>query len=555
MPDEPRGFRERFAKRIADTILPPLPPHQDGVGAGTARHRDTSNPAPTEHQDAAPVEVRSQLDTILNPLTGLGSTTLDKGSAARPDTSRRKLTDDELFVLYRFDGLMRRIIDIIPDDATRAGWETRPQTDDPTEKRVNLTADEDKRLDTVSTVNRAWKLGRALGGGFVLIVTREKAPANIQQQARGERGALEAAILKTELKPENVIAVDNLVVLDKTECTVDTYDGDIRSPNYRRPKFYNVSPVTSGIEDYSTLNYARIHHSRLLYFPGAWLPPSRLPENGGVDDSILQALWDSGRDMNQIARAMAALAQELKIDVLKIKDYGKKSSGDQATLLRTKMQILAMAKGILNLVLLGDGDEYITKPANVSGAKDLFQGAQSMLSAVTGMSTTLLFGQAPSGLSTDDKSGRMSWEHVIQAIQQAILYQQLIRLYTIVLAADEGPTNGQLPESWDVFFSPLQEPTDAELAETILKTTQSDKENILLGVYGPDDVARSRYGENGFRVEMLPVTPSEDVPEIEDEPELGPDAVPPDEQINSGGHGRGQMTGEGKGPIGEPAGD
>ena len=62
---------------------------------------------------------------------------------------------------------------------------------------------------------------------------------------------------------------------------------------------------------------------------------------------------------------------------------------------------------------------------------------------------------------------------------------------------------------------------------------QGDKINMEFGVYGPDDVARSRFGENGYSVEMLPVTPVEEPDEPEpEEPEEEPEEEPAEEPVD-----------------------
>src|SRR5262245_50231170 len=60
-------------------------------------------------------------DSILNPLTLLGSQQVDKGAAARPNLGVVPLSDQELRSLYVYNGVAGRIVELLPQKATRRG--------------------------------------------------------------------------------------------------------------------------------------------------------------------------------------------------------------------------------------------------------------------------------------------------------------------------------------------------------------------------------------------------------------------------------------------------
>ena len=105
-----------------------------------------------------------RLDSIANVLTGLG-TSGDKGAQGRPDLTRRTLSFRELRCLYAFNGYAARFVDIVPDDATRKGWDVL--ADDGV---VDVMEAEDKRLGLSSKVADAHRWARLDGGAALLLV-------------------------------------------------------------------------------------------------------------------------------------------------------------------------------------------------------------------------------------------------------------------------------------------------------------------------------------------------------------------------------------------------
>ena len=207
--------------------------------------------------------------------------------------------------------------------------------------------------------------------------------------------------------PLDLATVQELVqlhVFDAREATPVEWDGDIYSKTYREPLFWSFSPNTVGGSRSMSLTanegtlgaLSRVHASRVVYFPGNRVAPSlRWTTASGLDDSVLNAIWDQLRNKASVEQGGACLAQELKIDTVKVEGLASLAVSDQMQLFQDRLSLLAKSKALLNTIVLATGEEYIQNHAQTGGFRDLDAATRAALSAVTGMPQTLLLGTPP----------------------------------------------------------------------------------------------------------------------------------------------------------------
>ncbi len=446
---------------------------------------------------------------IANLLTGLGGDA-DKGAAARPHLGRLRLTDTELTSLYLNGGIAQRILRLIPIEMTRKAWTINDDLDDP-----DALADTDKRLKTRSNIRDVVTWARTYGSAVILMVTEEEQPRTIG--ARAEVRNNPGLLLREPLDPRRLIRVKALQVFDALEATPLTYQGDISDPGYRDPLIWNLSPSAVGVS-MTHSPHAQVHASRILHFRGVPRPPSfrlggirgslSVAGNNALDDSILHAVWDEVRNLSQTMAGGAVLAQEIRENVLKVGGLDGMATSDQKAQVEARISFMAMAKSLLGIVLLGQDDEFTSKVNSPTGFAELSGEAQAMLSAATGIPQTILFGHTPAGLSTDNESGRQTFDRLISGEQEEIR-PQLERIYSLIFASKEGPTKGEIPETWALEFLPLDEMSEKEKADTRKVVADADVLYIDRGVISPQRIEESRFGDKGYQLELLP--PDDDV--------------------------------------------
>lgn len=514
-------LRTLAATAAAAIGAPPAVPFRDTTTRADVLHdrRDTLaevaayGPAGAfeRRTDAGTVAARWD-SSIVNEITGLGGPE-DKGAAARPQ-ARIPLSDAELAALYLDNGIARRIVDVVPAEATRKGWTVTAAADEVGGKRpqVDAAADEDRRLGVVPKLTEAWSLARLWGHSLVLIVTDDEIPSIFRDNPE--------AWLTQPLDPTRVRRVVALQVFDALEAWPIEYDADVRSPSFRDPLIWGLSPSIPGVtRGTAGRTPTAVHASRVLYFRGRRRPPSLRHSTGhlltgarSLDDSELRAVWDEVRNLAQTMAGGATLAQELRESVLKVSGLRALATSDQAAEVQARMRLMARAKSLLGMIVLGEHDEYSNNANPPTGFRELSTEAQAMLSAVTGIPLTILFGHAPAGLSTDDKSGRQSWDRVIRAQQENKLAPHLVKLYGITFAAKQGPTRGEVPIDVRPKFRALLEESDGEIAKTRESIAKADAIYLDRGVVSPEQVA-GRFSASGFQLDLAPDDPPEPVDE------------------------------------------
>lgn len=441
--------------------------------------------------EAPPALPDRRADSMINALTGIGGAR-DKGRAARPDVGQVPLSEGELRALYRFNGLARRIVRLVPQDGTRKGW----RVSDSSKTAAPMTA-EDARLDVRARVRQAWAWARAFGGALIVPILDEVPPPDLAGDPHWKR--------KLALRPLDyslVVRVRSLLVVGRTEASASSWETDITSPGYGRPRTWWISPAMGG-------GSMEVHASRVLRFRGADLPDGALSAGSGWDDSVLQACWDQLRDKTSIGQIAATVAQQLTISVLRLASLDGRATGDAAEAIMRQVRGFMQGLSVSGLALLGAknaagvGDEFEVLNSPVSGFKDLDAAAWEALSAATGIPIPILAGQPPGGLNADGESHLTAWRQLIADEQGAALLEPLTALYRLLYRAAEGPTRGVEPERWEVMFLPLDEPTAKGAAEVAEIQARTDAAYLAAGVLTREQVARGRFGGGDGGIDPL----------------------------------------------------
>jgi phage-related protein (TIGR01555 family) len=420
------------------------------------------------------LDQRHDSSSVFNPYTLLGGET-DKGSVARPNLAPWLLSDEELGALWEQNGLAAKIVSIYPERATREGWAV-----------PDIPNEEEERLRTYDRFQEALNWGGLYGGSALLMVTEEDVPRSF----RGQRGVRPRDWLAQPLNLERVGKLHALQVFDPWEAWIETVDRQLSSPGFRGPLYWRIAS-----EDLQAV----VHASRIVWFRGVKRPPSAQTmdfwrDNRMPDNSVLQRIWDEIRRLTETMQGGAVIAQELRTAVLQVGNLPGVTTGSQAEAFEQRMTWLARFKSLLGVLTIGPNDKYTSDAHSATGFSELSTEAKSMLSAVSDIPETELFGSAPSGLNTDGESGKEHFRSSVSSYQErhrSCFHQ----VYRVVYAQQDGPTRGRAPDEWAVEFHPLNEPSEKEQAETMEIVARTDLAYIDAQVYTPAEVAAQRFGE------------------------------------------------------------
>jgi hypothetical protein len=144
-----------------------------------------------------------------------------------------------------------------------------------------------------------------------------------------------------------------------------------------------------------------------------------------------------------------------------------------STKLMERMQVMNLMKSFSRLFVLGDGETLERSTATLSGIADARDRLAATVAGAAHMPMTRLFGQAPGGLSTDDKSGVSNWDDYVAAHQRQHLEPAVLRMCELMVAAKMVT----VPEdaAVRVKFRPLRTPSEKEEADTRYVHAQADK--------------------------------------------------------------------------------
>lgn len=449
-------------------------------------------PAPVPVQEPSPAppgsDLPSRLDSISNAMTGLGGT-YDKGQQARPTyPAGGLLTLDELEILYRMVPYARRGIDLLPMDMTRKPWFVQASDVSPEDANRIRTSIEtwDLQMETRSKARQALIWGRLYGAGYLWPVVEDGLPLN------------------APLDLSRIRKVYALHVLDGKEVIPLPGMKKITDQNFREPSLYQVTPMGR-----NPVVGGQVHSSRLIRFPGARLPPSIYGDGPAqADDSALQVAWMAIRDRVSVDQGAANWLQSARQNILKVAGLQGLQASDRASAFRERMRLMLQSMGLLNMILLSDGEEFQTISQAITGFRDLDEHSRAALSVAFNMPQALLFGEAPSGLNTDGESWQKAWGAIVSSERQDSLGPRLETLYEIVMASQEGPTKGLIPVPWKVAFAPLQELSRKEIVELRKMAADTDLIYMQSGVLTAQEVRQSRFSSPDHEQDVV-VTDSE----------------------------------------------
>jgi len=352
------------------------------------------------------VDASPRLDSIQNAVTGLG-TQEDNATYGRP-TMNRRLDLEGLMTLYATSDLAQRIVDEIVDDAMRQGYIAR---DDESNEEI----EEPEELDIRAAITEALKEARLLGGAGVMLVLE------------GVEDYSKPLDLSKKYK------IQNLLVLDRTELQPVERNYDYRTPGFGQPTVYQVSPRGGALT--GGLGLFRVHTSYLLLFRGQRLPKYLRYVNDEWDDSVLQAAWDRIRNFEQVELSMGNIVQRFEIATYSIDNLGEiLESVDGREKILQRLQLIQRTISMVRAVVLDKqaGESYDRSFTSVNGLDTIWDRLAHSVAKSARMSMTQLFGAAPSGLATDDESGRANWRKQNKNIQTRDIGPALERYYRIL---------------------------------------------------------------------------------------------------------------------------
>lgn len=388
----------------------------------------------------------------------------------------------ELTLNYEENGLFAKIIDIPSDDAVSSGFEYGVNDVD-LETFINDSLDE---LDFEGAASTAIKWSRLYGGSLMVMIIDD-----------GKQ-------IDEPVDWDNIRGIDELLVFERPLITPDynsIYNHDPKTgkwSKFGKPEFYDISPMYG--------RQFRVHESRCLLFKNGTLPQSSsrteyrffgMPEYTRIHKALQETVTSHGNGVKLLDRAVQA--------IYKMNDLANLLETDEGEdIVLRRLRIIDMAKGIINSIAIdANGEDYDYKTVTFSGVKDIIDATCNMLSAVTNIPQTKLFGRSPAGENSTGEGDMENYYSYVNKIQKLNLKRNLGVLIDIILIA--GKYKGEFEEipDYTLKFKPLWNLSEAEQAgvdqtKAATELTKAQTAQVYVDMQALDaSEVRKRLAENG----------------------------------------------------------
>ena len=415
-------------------------------------------------------------DGLTNVLIGMG-TGRDKAQYTKT-TATVFLAQEELENLYG-EWLPRRIVDIYADQATRKGFKVLFGGEGVRAEEVQGIEQVIEDLYILEHLNLAAKNSRLYGGACLLLFIDDGRPAYMPVDKR------------------NIRRVEDIECLDRWQIAPVINEENLY--DYSKATYYQI--ISGDLINQPQLSY--IHKDRILRFDGDWLPYRIRQRNYGWGMSSLQTVYDSFRHYWTGLNSAATLLTEFDIFVHKVRGLAAMLAAGKESSIRDRLQVNDMSKSIYRgYAIDAEKEELEFISRNFGGIGEILEKLRVDIIGASKIPHTVLFGESPSGLGSTGRSEERDFAKMLADYQSVNFKRPMKKLLEYIMLSKEGPTKGELPESWRISFNPLFELNEREMADVRARVAAVDGRYIQLGVLSPKEVADARYGGSEWSMEL-----------------------------------------------------
>lgn len=402
------------------------------------------------------------------------------------------IPDMQLTGLYEGNGLFSKIIDTPAEEALKHGFDLNLKSNE-----MNAFVDEvldDLEWDEKATTAIKW--ARLYGGALIVMLIDD---------GRG---------LEEPVDWEHIRSIDELRVYERSIVQPDyasLYQQDYggkgignRVSKFGQPEYYYVSSIYGSF---------KVHESRCLVFRNGVLPEQTsnatylfwgMPEYVRIRRALRETVTAHTDSVKLLERSVQAIYSMKGLASLLTTDDGENQ-------VLKRLQLVDTSRGLLNSIAIdSEGEQYDFKTFQFSGVKDVIDATCNMLSALTNIPQTILFGRSPAGMNATGDSDFESYYNFVEKIQRLMLKRNLRTLLDVVFRA--GIASGDVAEAPDykLEFKPLWSLSDTEQAtvdqtkaQTALVKAQTAQAYVDMQALDPTEVRCRLASDEEFDVEDI----------------------------------------------------
>ena len=432
--------------------------------------------------------VQYRQDGYTNMLNKYGTS---QDSSTVYDYTPEAITDDlQLMQLYEGNGLFAKIIDRPSEEAVKHGFNIDYGDRD-------ITSYVESRMDELELEERfatAEKWARLYGGSVIVMLVDD---------GRG----LEDPIDWRHVKSIEELRVFERAVVQPDDASIyhfHFYDSMQHHMPFGEPEFYQI---------FSIYGYFVVHRSRCLVFRNGKLPEHTtsanyrywgIPEYVRIKRELRECITAHGYGPKLLERCVQGIYK-----MRNLSNMLSTSDGEDKVLRR--LQVIDMARNLLNSIAIdNDGEEYSFESFAMSGVKDILDSTCNMLSAVTNIPQTILFGRSPAGMNSTGENDLENYYNMVENIQKQNMKANSRTVIDLILL--QGKLEGKIPEipKYKIKFAALWSMSEAEQA-TVDKTkadteyTKAQTAQIYMdsSVLDPSEVRQALAEDGNFGIDEM----------------------------------------------------
>lgn len=404
------------------------------------------------------------------------------------------ITDDmELTGLYEGNGLFAKIIDRPAEEAVKHGFDIDYGDQDITE----YVEDRMDSLDLEDKFATAEKWARLYGGAIIVMLVDDGRGLEEPLDWRNARSIEELRVFERSLVQPDYVSMNQFHFGDSMRS----------GRSFGEPEYYHV---------FSTYGYFTVHRSRCLVFRNGRLPERTsnaiyrywgIPEYVRMKRELRECITAHGNGGRLLERCVQAIYKMKNLANMLSTDAGENQ-------VLKRLQVIDMARNLLNSIAIdNDGEEYTFESFAMSGVKDILDSTCNMLSAVTNIPQTILFGRSPAGMNSTGENDLENYYNMVENIQKQNMKANSRTVIDLILL--QGKLEGKIQEipKYKVRFASLWSMSETEQAA--VEKTRADTEytkaqtaQIYMdsSVLDPSEVRKSLANGGNFDI-------GEDIPE------------------------------------------
>jgi phage-related protein (TIGR01555 family) len=310
------------------------------------------------------------MDAFANPLARLGAGMTDVTQYTQYIKQNFTAQYNTLTVLYRENWVVKRLIDVVPEDMTKSWYRIKSQLAPDHKQRIT-------RLERVTRIRErvleGLKWGRLYGGAVAVIVID------------GHDDILDQPLDYDTIMPgsfKGLIVVDRWSGVSPSLSIVENVD----DPEFGLPEYYTISTAAFGFG-------IRVHHSRILRFTGRHLPYIEEQAETYWGTSELEHVYSEIVKYDNTSYNIAALVFSANLKIYKMDGFEQIGTAPQSVL-RDLYNTLTMMNYMMNsqgMQIMGKEDAFETQQFSFAGLSDTYEMFMLDVSGASEIPVTRLF--------------------------------------------------------------------------------------------------------------------------------------------------------------------